>query len=294
MSNVDSEARRVRSVQEDEATDVYVVMGNPVAHSQSPFIHGEFAREFGHDIVYTRRHVEPGHFREAVASFRAEGGRGANVTVPFKEEAFDVCASASERAEQAGAVNTLGFEGESIWGDNTDGVGLVRDLETNLGLTLGARDVLLLGAGGAARGVIGPLLAASPARLVVANRTVSRAEALRRHFGGEIEACGFERLPGAPFDLIVNATSASLSGRMPPLPSGLLRAGAAAYDMMYAAEPTPFMRWAERARATLIADGAGMLVEQAAEAFRRWRGVRPRTQPVIDALRERLRTPGGG
>ena len=281
-------------VQQNESVDAYVVMGNPVAHSQSPFIHGEFARELGHDISYTRRHVEPGRFHEALATFRAEGGRGANVTVPFKEEAFEVCARRSERAEQAGAVNTLGFEGDLLWGDNTDGIGLVRDLETNLGLTLASRDVLLLGAGGAARGVIGPLLATSPARLVVANRTVSRAEALRRHFGGEIEACGFERLPGGPFDLVVNATSASLSGRMPPLPSGLLSAGAAAYDMMYAAEPTPFMRWAERARASLIADGAGMLVEQAAEAFRRWRGVRPRTQPVIDALRERLRAPGGG
>lgn len=294
MSSGESREDGVWTVQPTKAIDTYVVMGNPVAHSQSPFIHGEFARELGHDIVYTRRHVEPGHFREALASFRAEGGRGANVTVPFKEEAFAVCACASERAEQAGAVNTLGFEGESIWGDNTDGVGLVRDLEANLGLTLGARDVLLLGAGGAARGVIGPLLAASPSRLVVANRTLSRAEALRRHFGGEIEACGFERLPGAPFDLIVNATSASLSGRMPPLPSGLLRSGGAAYDMMYAAEPTPFMGWAGSAGASLVADGAGMLVEQAAEAFRRWRGVRPSTQPVIDALRERLRTPGGG
>ena len=276
---------------EENRVDAYVVMGNPVAHSQSPFIHGEFARQVGHAIVYTRRHVEPGCFREAVADFRAGGGRGANVTLPYKEEAFDLSVRRSAKAEQAGAVNTLGFDGESIWGDNTDGVGLVRDLETNLGLTLGGRDVLLLGAGGAARGVIGPLLAASPARLVVANRTVSRAEALRRHFGGEMEACGFERLPGTPFDLIVNATSTSLSGGMPPLPRALLRPGGGAYDMMYAVEPSPFMRWAESVGASTIADGTGMLVEQAAEAFRRWRGVRPRTEPVIDALRQRLRAP---
>ena len=281
-------------VQERKAADAYVVMGNPVAHSQSPFIHAEFARELGHDIVYTRRHVEPGRFREAVASFRAEGGLGANITLPFKEEAFEVCACVSERAKQAGAVNTLGFEGESIWGDNTDGVGLVRDLEANIGLRLEGGEILLLGAGGAARGVIAPLLNASPARLVVANRTVSRAEALRRHFGGDIEACGFERLPGTPFDLIVNATSASLSGHMPPIPSGLLRPGGGAYDMMYAAEPTLFMRWAEGAGASIISDGAGMLVEQAAEAYQRWRGVRPRTEAVIDALRQRLRAPDGG
>ena len=283
-------------MRENETPDAYVVMGNPVAHSQSPFIHAEFARELGHDIIYTRRHVESGRFREAVASFRAGGGRGANVTLPFKEEAFELCACArvSERARQAGAVNTLGFEGETIWGDNTDGIGLARDLEANLGIGLEGERVLLLGAGGAARGVIGPLLAASPARLVVANRTLSRAEALRRHFRGEIEACGFDGLPAAAFDLVINATSASLSGRMPPLPAGLLRPGGAAYDMMYSAEPTPFLRWAESAGASTIADGAGMLVEQAAEAFRRWRGVRPRTQPVIDALRRRLRAPYEG
>ena len=279
-------------VQQNKAIDAYVVMGNPVAHSQSPFIHGEFARELGHDIVYTRRHVEPGRFREALASFRTGGGRGANVTVPFKEEAFSVCACASERAEQAGAVNTLGFDGELVWGDNTDGVGLVRDLETNLGLTLGARDVLLLGAGGAARGVIGPLLAASPARLVVANRTVSRAQALRRHFDDLIEACGLDRLPATPFDLVLNATSASLSDRAPPIATAPLRSGACAYDMMYASEPSPFMRWAEAAGASTVTDGTGMLVEQAAESFRLWRGVRPRTGPVIDALRRRLRDPG--
>ncbi len=282
----------MRTVRGDKNFDAYVVMGNPVAHSQSPFIHAEFARELGHDIVYTRRHVEAGGFREALLAFRAEGGRGANVTVPFKEEAFRECTRVSERAGRAGAVNTLGFEGESIWGDNTDGAGLVRDLEVNLRLRLKGVRILLLGAGGAARGVIGPLLGASPARLVVANRTLSRAEALHRHFEGKIEACSLERVPGPPFDLIVNATSASLHGDMAPLPPSLLRSGGAAYDMMYAAEATPFMRWAESAGASLVTDGAGMLVEQAAEAFRRWRGVRPRTGPVIDALRRRLRTPG--
>ena len=274
---------------EEEVIDAYVVMGNPVAHSQSPFIHAEFARQVGHAIAYTSRHVEVGCFREAVAELRAAGGRGANVTLPFKEEAFALSTKRSARAEQAGAVNTLGFEGDEIRGDNTDGVGLVRDLEQNLGLSLAGRAVLLLGAGGAARGVVGPLLSASPARLVVANRTASRAEALRRHFGDEIEACGLARLPAARFDLIVNATSASLSGNAPPIPASLLRPGSGAYDMMYAAEPSPFMRWAEEAGASTIADGTGMLVEQAAEAFRGWRGVRPCTRPVIDALRRRLR-----
>ena len=278
-------------MREGGAPDAYVVMGNPVAHSQSPFIHAEFARQVGHAIAYTSRHVEVGCFREALAGFRAAGGRGASVTLPFKEEAFALSTRRSARAEQAGAVNTLDFEGDEIRGDNTDGVGLVRDLERNLGLTLAGRAILLLGAGGAARGVIGPLLAASPARLVVANRTASRAEALRRHFGDEVEACGLDRLPAARFDLIVNATSASLSGEAPPLPATLLRPGGGAYDMMYAARPSPFMRWAQEAGASAVADGTGMLVEQAAEAFRRWRGVRPRTRPVIDALRRRLREP---
>ena len=276
-------------VHADSTIDAYVVFGNPVAHSQSPFIHAEFARQAGHAIVYTRRHVEPGRFREALGEFRLGGGLGANVTLPFKEEAFDLTMRRSARAEQAGAVNTLGFDGDVIWGDNTDGVGLVRDLERNLGLRLAGLGIMLLGAGGAARGVIAPLLAASPARLVVVNRTVSRAEGLRRHFADEIEACGFERLPAARFDLIVNATSAGLSGQAPPLPPALLRSGGAAYDMMYAAEPSPFMGWADGAGASIVADGTGMLVEQAAEAFRQWRGVRPRTGPVIDALRRRLR-----
>ena len=281
-------------VSDENAADTYVVMGNPVGHSQSPFIHAEFARQLGHAITYAARHVEVGCFREAVDEFRAEGGLGANATLPFKEEAFALSSRCSARAEQAGAVNTLGFDGERVWGDNTDGVGLVRDLERNIGLSLSGRNILLLGAGGAARGVIGPMLAASPARLVVANRTASRAGALRRHFDDLIEACGFARLPSAPFDLVVNATSASLSGEAPPIPAGLLRSGGSAYDMMYAAEPSPFMRWAEGAGASTVADGTGMLVEQAAEAFRCWRGVRPSTGPVIEALRRRLRAASPG
>ena len=277
-----------RAGQGEGAADAYAVMGNPVAHSRSPFIHAEFARQVGHAIAFTLCHVEISRFREAVGEFRAGGGRGASVTLPFKEEAHALSGQRTARAERAGAVNTLGFDGDRIWGDNTDGAGLVRDLERNLGVTLAGRGILLLGAGGAARGVIGPLLEASPARLVVANRTASRAEALRRHFGDGIEACGLDRLPAARFDLIVNATSASLSGETPPVPAALLRPGGVAYDMMYAARPSPFMRWAESAGASVAADGAGMLVEQAAEAFRLWRGVRPRTGPVIDALRRRL------
>ena len=273
----------------EEVADAYVVMGNPVGHSQSPFIHAEFARQFGHAITYRALHVEIGSFRASVEAFRSQGGRGANVTLPFKEEAFALSTQPSARARQAGAVNTLHFDAERIRGDNTDGVGLVNDLEQNLGFPLAGRDILLVGAGGAARGVIGPLLAVSPARLVVANRTASRAQALRRHFDDRIEACGLDRLPAGPFDLVLNATSASLSDRAPPIATAPLRSGACAYDMMYAAEPSPFMRWAEDAGASMVSDGTGMLVEQAAESFRLWRGVRPRTGPVIDALRRRLR-----
>ena len=270
--------------------DRYAVMGHPVAHSKSPFIHRRFAAETGESVAYDALLVEPDGFRAAVERFRAEGGRGLNVTIPFKEEAFALAHRRSERAERAGAVNTLWFEGTGTCGDNTDGAGLVRDLTGNLAVRVQGRSMLLLGAGGAARGVLGPLLDESPRRLVIANRTASRAAELARRFAaqGPVSAVGFDALAGDAFDIVVNATAASLAGDLPPLPRGTLRAGGVAYDTAYAAQPTPFVHWGAEEGAAIATDGLGMLVEQAAESFRIWRGREPRTGPVIDALRAHL------
>ena len=271
-------------------TDRYAVMGHPIAHSRSPFIHGRFAAELDEPVAYDALLVDPGGFRSAVERFRAEGGRGLNVTIPFKEEAFELADQRTDRAERAGAVNTLWFDGESVGGDNTDGVGLVRDLTRNLHVDLETRSVLLLGAGGAARGVIGPLLDERPERIVIANRTVSRAVHLARQFEGQgpVSAAAFDAFPAHGFDIVLNATAASLAGELPPLPRGTLRAGGVAYDTAYAARPTPFVMWGEREGASIASDGLGMLVEQAAESFRIWRGREPATGPVIEALRAEL------
>ena len=246
-----------------------------------------FAAQTGERVVYDALLVEPGGFRDAVERFRAEGGRGLNVTIPFKEEAFALADRRSERAERAGAVNTLWFEGAAVCGDNTDGVGLARDLTRNLAVGIKARSVLLLGAGGAARGVMGPLLDEKPKRLVVANRTASRAVELVRGFArqGPASAVALDALPAGGFDIVVNATAASLAGDLPPLPPGTLHPGGVAYDTAYAAHATPFVEWGRREGAAIAADGLGMLVEQAAEAFRLWRGVEPKTGVVIEALR---------
>ena len=270
--------------------DRYAVMGHPIAHSKSPFIHRRFAAETREPVAYDALLVEPGGFRAAVERFRAEGGRGLNVTIPFKEEAFALSGRRSERAERAGAVNTLWFEGTQVCGDNTDGIGLVRDLTRNLAVDVRARSVLLLGAGGAARGVIGPLLDESPRRLVIANRTASRAAELARRFAaqGPVSAVALDGLAADAFDLVVNATAASLAGDLPPLPRGTLRAGGVAYDTAYAAQPTPFVRWGAGEGAAVATDGLGMLVEQAAESFRLWRGREPQTGSVIEALRTHL------
>ena len=270
--------------------DLYAVMGYPIAHSKSPFIHRRFATETGEPVAYDTLLAEPGDFRAAVERFRAAGGRGLNVTIPFKEEAFALASRRSERAERAGAVNTLWFEGTEVCGDNTDGVGLVRDLTRNLAVELEARSVLLLGAGGAARGVLGPLLDELPRRLVIANRTPSRAIELARRFAeqGPVSAVALDALAADAFDVVVNATASSLAGDLPPLPPGTLRAGGVAYDTAYAAQPTPFVRWGAGEGAAIATDGLGMLVEQAAESFRLWRGREPRTRPVIDALRTHL------
>ena len=270
--------------------DRYAVMGHPIAHSKSPFIHRRFAAATGESVAYEALHVEPGDFRSAVERFRADDGRGLNVTIPFKEEAFALAGGRSKRAIRAGAVNTLWFEGPEVCGDNTDGVGLVRDLTRNLGIDIESRSVLLLGAGGAARGVVGPLLDELPQRLVIANRTVSRAVELAKRFAqqGAVSAVALDALGTEPFDIVVNATAASLAGDLPPLPPGTLRVGGVAYDTAYAAQPTPFVRWGLGEGAAVATDGLGMLVEQAAEAFRIWRRVEPRTGPVIDALRMHL------
>lgn len=269
-------------------------MGHPISHSRSPFIHAAFAAQTGERLRYEAMDVEPGTFAAAVAAFRQAGGRGLNVTLPFKEEAIALADSASGRATLAGAANTLSFTPDGgCHADNTDGVGLVRDLQDNLGIVIAAKRVLLLGAGGAARGVVAPLLDAAPGSLVIANRTHPRAVGLARAFvaHGPVSARKLDALAGDAFDLLINATSASLRGERPEVPAEAVAAGACCYDMMYASEPTPFMRWAVAAGAAHCADGVGMLVEQAAEAFYLWRGVRPHTPEVIVALREHLGGP---
>lgn len=265
--------------------DLYAVFGNPIAHSKSPLIHAEFARQTGQDMVYEARLAPLDGFVAAVDRFRAEGGKGANVTVPFKVEAFHYARELTERARLAEAVNTLKFEDGTVLGDNTDGAGLVCDITVNLQQPVHGRRVLLLGAGGAARGVILPLLREEPAQLWVVNRTADRAVALAARYRdhGPIAGGGPDAVSGQSFDLIINATSAGLSQALPPLPEGVIAPGALAYDMMYGCE-TPFMAFA-RACGARVSDGLGMLVEQAAESFFLWRGVRPQTAPVIALLR---------
>lgn len=267
----------------------YCVIGHPIAHSKSPAIHAAFALATGQDISYERCLAPLDGFTATVTSLVAEGYRGANVTVPFKLEAFALATELSPRASAAGAVNTLSFEHGRIVGDNTDGAGLVNDIVRNAGFAIGARRVLLLGAGGAARGAILPLLAEQPAELVIANRTLATAEALAAQFntaGAPVSACSFGALGGG-FDLIVNATSASLSADMPPVPAHVFSPGCLALDMMYGNKPSPFMAFASDCGAT-ARDGLGMLVEQAAEAFAIWRGVRPPTATVLEHMRSSL------
>ncbi|WJW75605.1 shikimate dehydrogenase [Thiohalobacter sp. IOR34] len=269
--------------------DRYAVMGNPIAHSLSPRIHRLFAEQTGEAIRYEAICVEPGRFAEAVAEFRAAGGQGLNVTVPFKQEAWALAERRSERAERAGAVNTLYWDPEDrLCGDNTDGIGLVRDLTRNLDLQLAGSRILLIGAGGAARGVLAPLLEQAPAELLIANRTAARALELEAHFRdlGPVRGCALDAIPRRPFDLLINATAAGLSGEVPPIPAETVKAESCCYDMMYGREPTAFVRWAVAQGAGCARDGLGMLVEQAAESFHIWRGVRPDTAPVIEALRK--------
>lgn len=271
-----------------QTPDRYAVIGNPVAHSRSPEIHARFALQTGHTVRYERLLAPLDGFAATVREFIRVGGKGANVTVPFKLEAHRLATRLTARATAAGAVNTLSFEADQIVGDNTDGIGLVIDIVQNAGLTLAGRSILLLGAGGAARGAILPLLQAAPARLVVANRTLAKAAELARRFApeGPISASDFSALDGA-FDLIINATSASLEAQVPPIPTAVFGSGSLAYDMMYGAAPTVFMQFAA-AHGAAVRDGLGMLVEQAAEAFLVWRGVRPATGQVLLDLRAQL------
>lgn len=263
--------------------DQYAVIGHPVEHSKSPLIHAAFACQTGQAIEYGRILAPLGGFRETALRFRDEGGKGANVTVPFKLEAFQLATRLSPRAQDAQAVNTLRFDGSEIYGDNTDGTGLVHDIVHNLHVAISGRRVLLMGAGGAARGVIRPLLEQHPATLTLVNRSVKKAIELQQHFG-HLEACGYQQLEGRSFDIVINATSSGLSDELPPLPAGVFAPHALAYDMMYGRE-TPFMRFA-RAQGARVADGLGMLVEQAAESFLVWRNIRPDTRPVIAQLRQ--------
>lgn len=265
--------------------DRYAVIGNPVAHSKSPQIHAAFARQTDQNMEYGRVLAPLDDFRGAVERFRAEQGRGLNVTLPFKEQALGLATVHSERARAAEAVNTLRFDAKTIFGDNTDGAGLVRDLCGNLGFAIAGRRILLLGAGGAARGVIAPLLAENPASLIIANRTLQRAFILQQQFGSQVRASSYEALSGKQFDIVVNATSASLTDTHLPLPTGVFAGGSLAYDMTYGRRLTPFLERATGEGAGHVADGLGMLVEQAAESFLVWRGVRPETAPVLAAMR---------
>jgi shikimate dehydrogenase len=272
-------------------SDRYAVIGNPIAHSKSPRIHALFAAQTGQDILYEAILAQPDGFAAAVAEFVARGGRGMNVTVPFKEQAFRIAQTLAPRAQAASAVNTLAFAGKGIYGDNTDGAGLVRDLTGNLGFSIRAKRVLLVGAGGAARGAIVPLLLEAPGELVIANRTAAKALGLAAEFSRpdapRITGCGYADLAGLAFDLIINATSAGLTDAPLALPPGLFAPGSLAYDMVYGKQ-TPFLRQAREGGAGRVADGLGMLVEQAAESFLLWRGLRPDTAPVLAELRLEL------
>jgi shikimate dehydrogenase len=271
-------------------TDRYAVIGNPIEHSMSPRIHAVFASQTRQDMEYGRLLGSPNDFAGDVRRFFAAGGRGMNVTVPFKEDAWKLASERSPRAESAGAVNTLMMLTDGyLYGDNTDGVGLVRDLADNHGFDFTAKRVLLLGAGGASRGVVGPLLETGLAELVIANRTASKAVALAAAnvAFGRVRGCGLDALAGERFDLIVNGTSAGLDGGVPAIPNDCLAAAGWAYDMLYGDQPTPFCRWWSGHGVSRVLDGLGMLVEQAAESFFVWRGVRPDTDSVIALLRSR-------
>jgi shikimate dehydrogenase len=274
--------------------DQYGVVGHPVAHSWSPFIHGLFSRETGQSMSYRLYDFNPEEFHERVRDFFKQGGRGLNITLPHKITAVDVADDLTARAAHAAAVNTFVVRNDgTILGDNTDGTGLVRDLCDNQSIVITHRRILIIGAGGACRGVLAPLLALSPTEVVIANRTSERAETLAKAFEklGTTRGVGFRYISGGVFDLIINATSASLSGDIPAVPTSVIGPETVCYDMAYGKSDTPFVRWALKLGCTRALQGWGMLVEQAAESFRVWRGMRPSTAPVLAALKERAALP---
>ncbi len=267
--------------------DRYAVFGDPIGHSKSPKIHQLFAEQTGQSLQYTAERVPAEQFTTAADTFFTQGGKGLNCTIPLKELAWGYAHHKTQRAQLSGAVNTLAVQDDgSILGDNTDGIGLITDLMVNHGITLKDRSILILGAGGASRGIIGPILEQSPQRLVIANRTVEKAVELSQLFSqlGEISGCGFDDLANRQFELIINATSTSLTGELPPLPENLLARDGCCYDLAYSNQPTAFVHWGLANNASKSLDGLGMLVEQAAEAFYIWRKVRPRTETVIALL----------
>jgi shikimate dehydrogenase len=269
-------------------TDKYAVIGSPIAHSLSPRIHAAFATQTGQQMEYSALEVTPDTFLDRIKTLEESGYKGVNVTVPLKELAWETADACNDEANRAQAVNTLKFEGEGLrYGCNTDGIGLLQDLSVNHGLAIKGQRILILGAGGAVRGVLAPLLHAIPALITVANRTAHKAEHLAELFDdlGSIRGCGLAELGGERYNLIINGTSAGLSGSVPELPAGILAAGGIVYDMMYGKKAAAFLHWGQAQGARLAIDGLGMLVEQAAEAFRIWRGVKPETQAVLKMLR---------
>ncbi len=272
---------------EPTTVDRYGVMGYPVSHSRSPVIHRLFALQTGQDMQYELLQVSPEKLDTAVRQFQRTGGKGLNITVPHKAEMARLVDQMSERARTAGAVNTVAFRGGEMYGDNTDGIGLLRDLEVNLGVDLEGSRILILGAGGATRGILGPLLEMQPASLCIANRTLGKAQHLATHFGtlGPVSACRFNAVPvSEPYDLIINATSAGLHGDTPPYPKAAISDNTFCYDLSYGLNSTPFSTWARDHGATKSVMGWGMLVEQAAESFHIWRDVRPDTAPVLKQM----------
>lgn len=274
----------------DPSADNYCVMGNPISHSKSPQIHHAFAEQTGENIYYQSILVNKGGFPEALAQFQRAGGKGLNITIPFKGDAWAAVDQRTARAEQARAVNTIWFaEDGARHGDTTDGIGLVRDLLHHQ-VDIENSDILVIGAGGAVRGLLGPLGEASPARIMLVNRTAAKAESLITQFAEykNLGCCDFEALATETFDIVINGTSASLQGELPPLPDTLLKTNACCYDMVYGESDTIFVQWARKHGAKIALDGLGMLVEQAAESFHIWRGVRPETEPVIEMLRHKF------